>query len=71
MLAQPRVLRDPPPAVALSAFGPEGLEFTVAYWIGDPEHGQLSIRSDVNLAVLRSLRAHGIQVPPPLRPAAR
>lgn len=71
VLAQPRVLRDPPPAVALSAFGPEGLEFTVAYWIGDPEHGQLSIRSDVNLAVLRSLRAHGIQVPPPLRPAAR
>ena len=70
-LAQPRVLREPPPAVALSAFGAEGLEFTVAYWIGDPEHGQLGIRSEVNLAILRALRANGIQVPPPQRPAAR
>jgi small-conductance mechanosensitive channel len=70
-LAQPRVLRDPPPTVALSAFAVEGLEFTVAYWIGDPEHGPLSIRSEVNLAILRALRAHGVQVPPPLRPAAR
>lgn len=70
-LAQPRVLREPPPAVALSAFAADGLEFTVAYWIGDPELGQLSIRSEVNLAILRALRAHGIQMPPPTRPAAR
>ena len=69
--AQERVLADPAPTVALSAFGAEGLEFTVGYWIGDPEHGHLNIRSDVNLAVLRTLRAHGVQMPPPLRPAPR
>ena len=48
----------------------DGLEFTVGYWIGDPENGQLNVRSDVNRAILLALRAQGIQVPPPLRPAA-
>jgi small-conductance mechanosensitive channel len=70
-LAQARVLTDPPPTVALSAFGIDGLEFTVGYWIGDPENGQLNVRSQVNIAILRALRAQGIQVPPPLRPAPR
>jgi len=70
-LDQPRVLRVPPPTVALSAFSIDGLEFTVGYWIGDPENGQLNVRSQVNLAILRALRAQGIQVPPPLRPAPR
>jgi small-conductance mechanosensitive channel len=70
-LAQARVLRSPAPTVALSAFAIDGLEFTVGFWIGDPENGQLNVRSDVNRAILQSLRAQGIQVPPPLRPAAR
>ena len=69
-LEQGRVLRDPAPHVALSAFGTDGLEFTVGYWIKDPENGQLNVRSDVNLALLRALRAHGVQIPPPQRAAA-
>ena len=69
-LAQTRVLREPPPTVALSAFAIEGLEFTVGYWIADPENGQLNVRSDVNRAILQALRSRGIQVQPPLRPAA-
>ena len=43
-LEQGRVLRDPAPHVALSAFGTDGLEFTVGYWIKDPENGQLNVR---------------------------
>ena len=70
-LAQPRVLRDPAPTVALSAFPIDGLEFTVGYWIDDPENGQLNLRSQVNLAILAALRAQGIQLPPPQRPTAR
>ena len=62
-----RVLRDPAPDVALSAFGVDGLEFTVGYWMNDPENGQLNLRSDVNLAMLRALRTHGIRIPPPQR----
>ena len=42
---QPRVLQDPAPNAALSAFGADGLEFTLGYWIADPENGQLNLRS--------------------------
>ncbi|GAB2543896.1 MULTISPECIES: mechanosensitive ion channel family protein [unclassified Simplicispira] len=66
-LESSRVLRDPAPSVALSAFGADGLEFTVGFWIADPENGQMGLRSQVNLAILRSLRAHGIDIPFPQR----
>lgn len=66
-LGSSRVLRDPAPSVALSAFGADGLEFTVGFWIADPENGQMGLRSQVNLAILRSLRAHGIDIPFPQR----
>lgn len=76
--AQPRVLADPGPAVLLTNFGPDGLEFTLSYWIADPENGQNNLRSDVNLAVLQAFRRHGIEIPYPQRvvhtvplPAAR
>ncbi len=65
--AQDRVLSDPAVAVHLSAFGVDGLEFTVGYWICDPENGQLNLRSQVNLAILRVLRENGIRIPPPQR----
>ena len=65
--AQPRVLQDPAPGASLSAFGADGLEFTVGYWIADPENGLLNLRSDINRAILRSLREHGIEIPFPQR----
>lgn len=65
--AQKRVLVDPAPSVALSAFGADGLEFTVGYWIGDPENGQLGVKSDVNMAILAALRSHGVEIPFPQR----
>lgn len=68
-LEQDRVLRDPAPQAALSAFAADGLEFTVGYWIADPQNGQLNLRSAVNLAILRALREHGVRMPPPQRPA--
>jgi small-conductance mechanosensitive channel len=65
--AQPRVLADPAPLVALSAFGADGLEFTVNYWFDDPASGQLSLKSDINRAILKTLRDHGIEIPFPQR----
>ena len=56
-----------PPAAALSAFGADGLEFTVAYWIHFPESGKPAIRSAVNLAILQALRSNGIDIPFPQR----
>lgn len=65
--AQSRVLKDPAPSASLSAFGADGLEFTVGYWIADPENGQLNIRSEINMAILRALREHGVGIPYPQR----
>lgn len=65
--AQPRVLSDPAPLAALSAFGADGLEFTVNYWFEDPNSGQLSLKSDINRAILSALREHGIEIPYPQR----
>ena len=62
-----RVLKDPGCSASLSAFGADGLEFTVGYWIADPEKGTLGLRSEVNLAILRALRANNIEIPFPQR----
>jgi small-conductance mechanosensitive channel len=65
--AVPRVVADPAPGVLLSAFAADGLELTVAYWIADPQNGQGNVRSDVNMAVLRTLNAAGVKIPYPQR----
>ncbi len=66
-LASERVLRDPEPAVAMTNFGADGLEFTVCYWISDLGLGTMSVRSTVNLAILAALRANNIEIPYPHR----
>ena len=66
-LQHDRVLRDPAPSVTLTAFGADGLEFALGYWIADLENGQGNLRSEINLAILRALREHHIEVPYPQR----
>jgi len=65
--SQSRVLPDPPPSAHLSSFAADGLEFTVGFWVADPESGQLNLRSAINLAILAALRAHQIEIPYPQR----
>lgn len=65
--AVPRVIAQPAPLVALTAFAADGLELTINYWIDDPQRGQLSVRSEVNLAILRTLDELGIEIPYPQR----
>ena len=65
--AVPRVIDEPPPAVQLTAFGADGLELIVYFWIADPESGQGNVRSDVNLSILRTLDAAGVTIPYPQR----
>ena len=62
-----RVLADPPPSCRLAAFGADGLEFRVLFWIDDPQNGQLNVRSDVNLRILKALREANIDIPYPQR----
>lgn len=61
----PRVLSDPGPAVQLSRFADSGLELSVLVWIADPENGYGGVRSDVNLAVLHTLKRLGVEIPYP------
>ncbi len=66
-LSSSRVLRDPAPAAHLSLFAADGLEWTVAFWIADPENGQLSVKSDIHIAVLKAFDAAGVVIPYPQR----
>lgn len=66
-IQQERVLVEPGPGVNLTNFGADGLEFTLNYWIADPENGQQNLRSLINIAILQSLRQHGIEIPFPQR----
>ncbi len=64
-LSCPRVLKEPSPAAHLMQLGHDGLEFTLAFWIRDPDNGQTNVRSSVNIAILEALRKAGIEVPYP------
>ena len=66
-LNQTRVMREPGPSVALTTFGADGLEFKVGYWVADPENGTDSLRSLINLDILRALRENQIDIPYPQR----
>jgi small-conductance mechanosensitive channel len=62
-----RVIADPIPSVQLSAFASDGLELTISFWIADPENGTGSVKSDVNLALLRLFNRLGVEIPFPQR----
>jgi small-conductance mechanosensitive channel len=64
---QERVLREPAPSVNLAAFGADGLEFKVGFWIADPENGSDNLKSLINLAILKALRDNRIEIPYPQR----
>lgn len=65
--AQPRALKDPAPSAIVIAFGDNGIELELGFWIKDPGEGTGAIRSAINLAIWRSFGAHGIEFPFPQR----
>ena len=64
---QDRVLTDPEPKVFLKEFADSGINLDLAIWVDDPEGGQLSLRSDINLEIWREFQKHGIEIPFPQR----
>src|SRR6201999_1862526 len=62
-----RVLANPAPSARLLKFGADGLEFRLLFWIDDPQNGQVNVKSDVNLRVLKALREANIDIPYPQR----
>lgn len=62
-----RVLDDPAPVTRMMAFGENGIELELRVWVASPELGINNVRSEINLAIWRSFKAHGITVPLPQR----
>ncbi|HVE54942.1 MAG TPA: mechanosensitive ion channel domain-containing protein, partial [Ramlibacter sp.] len=65
-LSVDKVLRDPAPATRLMRFAPDALEFQLLFWVNELAL-QAPVRSDVNLGILKRLRAAGIDIPYPQR----
>jgi small-conductance mechanosensitive channel len=60
---QPRILRDPAPVARLMGFADHGMDLELRFWITDPQEGVNNVRSDVNRAIWRLFREHGITIP--------
>jgi len=63
----PRILRDPPPVSRLISFEDNGMRLEIRFWIADPVNGVNNVRSDVNRAIWRIFRMHGVTIPVPQR----
>jgi small-conductance mechanosensitive channel len=57
---------DRTPGATLAAFGADGIDLQLGFWVNDPE-GRGGVLSDVNRAIWRSFQEHKINVPFPRR----
>ncbi len=64
---QPRVLTKPPPRVTLTQFADNSINLELGFWIADPEAGKGNVVSDINFAIWRAFKVHGVQIPFPQR----
>jgi small-conductance mechanosensitive channel len=64
---QSRVIPDPEPRVFLKEFADSGINLEMSIWIVDPEEGQASLRSEINLEIWRAFKQQGIEIPYPQR----
>ena len=65
--SQPRVLVDPAPGALITGFADSGIDLELGFWVADPEAGTGNVRSDVSLAIWKTFRASGIEIPFPQR----
>ncbi|MEA3066451.1 MAG: hypothetical protein QOJ27_2912 [Sphingomonadales bacterium] len=62
-----RVLASRPPSIWLTAFGESGVDHEILVWIGDPEAGIGSVRSQILNRVWELFKENGIDMPNPQR----
>jgi small-conductance mechanosensitive channel len=60
---QSRVLHEPAPVSRLMHFSDSGIELELRFWISDPQEGVNNVRSEVNRAIWRLFKQHGITIP--------
>lgn len=62
-----RVLKDPAPTCNLTNFADSSIDFTLRYWIRDPNDGLGAVRSAVMFALWDAFKRDGIEFPFPQR----
>lgn len=62
-----RVLQEPKPYCLLVGFGDSAVNLELRVWVGDPENGLGTIRSDLLLGIWQRFREQGIVFPYPQR----
>jgi small conductance mechanosensitive channel len=65
VLANPRVLRDPAPAVGVVALGDSAVQIAVKPWVSVDDFGDVG--GELNVAIVDACRRHGISMPFPQR----
>lgn len=63
----PRLSPGMEPTPYVTSFADSGIHLEVGVWVADPENGLMSLRSDINLAIWRTFKQHGISIPFPQR----
>ncbi|MGE0474160.1 MAG: mechanosensitive ion channel family protein [Nitrospirales bacterium] len=62
----PLILPHPAPKAWLLSFGDSAWNMRLLVWVGDPQ-GRRQIQSDINCAIVKNFRKHGIEIPFPQR----
>lgn len=63
----PRVLKDPSPNPRVIAFGENGVELELRFWISDVRNGIHNVSSDLLIELLDLFNEHNVRVPLPQR----
>jgi small-conductance mechanosensitive channel len=62
-----RCCSDPAPQCHLDAYGADGLEFVLYFWVADVTLGRMDVKSDILRALWQKFKAQGIVIPFPQR----
>jgi small-conductance mechanosensitive channel len=63
----PRSAKNSPPKCILNSFGDSAINFTLFFYVEDVKEGRLEARSEVMMAVWKSFKQQGIEIPFPQR----
>ncbi|MBP6563571.1 MAG: mechanosensitive ion channel [Neisseriaceae bacterium] len=60
-----RIKSEPAPFAYIKNFGDSGIDLAMSYWVSEPVHGMLGIKSAIMLDIWHEFKAHDISMPFP------